>query len=445
MKRVKMLSSLNKIIGIVLLVLLTHSLTSCDLTEPERFYNSAPENNSSGKIDFFELNENQHFAGIMNIGFSLDSISFSIYGIQVFVDSVWVYNHNSAADTINFSINTTRWPDGPHNLKVLLTANDMGYYTILAVPVLEFDKVIVFDQSVPEPVTLTSYQWTNNHPELFWTESSSPNFRFYIIKRAYDINFSSIDTIYERGITSYADTSTVKASGDDLAAYSIIVSNGVEGSWSNEMSVSYGQKLPFLLYDDFMYNSAQPVPGKDIMINLDKDSSNVNIMTYDNGPVIHSLQAVDPFLISENYGSNHIYILGESSPDKLYKLDLQSYELNLLRQFDGELYYASSIIEGKNQRLFAFGGYIELYDIPTGEKLYSKWIDGHSNPADMCFNPDSTRLYVSTYSDLYCLSLDGDSVTFINTLHTPNYRVRDLYYDPKHKKINRTRGTSDIN
>lgn len=425
-----MLSNFYKIIKIVLLVLLTHSLISCDLTEPERFYNSAPENNPRGSIDFFELNDNQHFAGIMDIGFSLDSISFSISGIQVFVDSLRVYNFSAAADTINFTINTTRYPDGPHNLKVVLTANDMGYYTLLDVPILEFDKVIVFDQSVPEPVTLNSYQWTNNHPELFWTESSSLNFRYYIIRKAYDGIISSIDTIDERGTTSYTDTSIIKVSGDDIAVYSIIVSNGAEGSWSNEMSVSYGQKLPLLLYDDFMYHSAQQIPGKDIMINLAKDSSKVKIMTYDNGPVIHALPIVNPFSISENYGEDHIYILGESSPDKLYKLDLRSYELNSLTQFGGELSYIASIIEGKNQRLFAFGAYIELYNIPTGEKLYSKWIDGHSRAAEMCFSPDSTLLYAASNYNLYCLSLDGDSVTFINTVHSPLYRLQDLFYEP---------------
>ena len=355
--------------------------------------------------------------------------------VKVFVDSTPVFSTSITQMPINFLIRTSRWTDGPHNIKIDIVAKNMGYFTLFEVPLIEFNKVLVFDQSKPEAVTLDEYEWENNHPKLFWTESKSLNFKSYIVQRSYESSFSSIDTITEKEITSYVDTSTIKIVGEDLASYRIIVSNGVEGSTSNELSISFGQRLPFYIYDDYYYNCSQQVPDNDIIINLDKDSSKIKIMTYDNGPIIHSLTNIDPLTISENYGRNHIYILGKTLEEKLYRLDLQSYNLNLLSQFDQQLYYAASIIEAKNQRLFAFGGHIELYNINTGGLLYSKWIDGHSNPADMCFSPDSTLLYVSSNHKFYCLSLEDDSVSFLNIVQTPAYRLRDLIYEPNTEKL----------
>ncbi len=411
-------------------------LNSCDLTEPDRFYNSAPEKQQNGTIEFSELDESKHYAGFLRIKFSLSDLSFSTSAIKIYIDEQLVRTFKSSKNIIEFDINTATFPDGLHNINISVISDDMGYFTLLGVPVLEFSKQIYFDQSTPEPVFITGYEWNGNHPLLHWNISNSLNVKYYFVERSTGGYYSRIDTIYDFKVDTYLDTLQIKAVGENLAEYRITTSNGEQISNSNTVKIKYGVRLFLHLFQDFSRNLCMNIENKNQLVNLATDSSQLNIIEYNNGPIKHTIAGNNFRALSQNYDNDNILLICNTPEDNLKKLNLNNYTLTTLSQFANKLYYQSnSLIKLKNNRIFVLGSEFQLYDLDSGELLDSKSRIGHGYPGEFCLVPDSTIFFV--YSDyyIYKISCEGDSIYFLKTIFTPNVGIRNQKYIPYINKI----------
>lgn len=421
----------------IFIILFTSFLifSSCDLTEPDRFYNSEPEETQNGAINFSDLDESRHYAGYLRIKFSLSDISFSPAAIKVYIDEQLIRTFNGSKNFIDFDIYTPTYPDGLHNLNIYLIPDDMGYFTLLNVPKLEFSKQIYFDQSTPEPVFLTSYEWNGNHPQLHWNISNSLNVKYYFVEKSTGGYYNRIDTIYDYTVNSYLDTFQIKAVGENLAEYRITTSNGGQISNSNTVIIKYGDRLSFHLYQDFYNNLCMNIENKNQLVNLATDSSQLNVIEYNNGSTVHTIPGDDFRTLSQNYDNENILVVSYTPAEHLKQLNLNNYTLTTLPQFANKLSHSASLIKLKNNRIFVLGSEFQLFDFNSGELLDSKIRTSHGYPGEFCFGSDSTIFFVTSDSYTYKISCDGDSINFLSTIFTPNFGIRNQKYIPSINKI----------
>jgi hypothetical protein len=411
------------------------SFYSCDLTEPERFYNDEPEKPQHGSIDFFDLDDTKHYAGHLTIKFGLSDLSFSVAALKVYADDRLIASFNGSENNVEFDIYTPAYSDGLHNLNIYVIPEDMGYFTLLNVPSLEFSKQIYFDQSTPEPVYLTGFEWDGNHPRLHWNISNSLNIKYYIIEKSTVGYFERIDTIFDHTVNTYLDTLQIKAVGENLGEYRITSSNGGQTSNSNTVTIKYGDRISLHLFQDFYNNLCMNIESRNQLVNLATDSSQLNIIEYKNGPIIHTISGNNFGTLSQNYDSDNILLICNTPTDKLKILDLNKYTLTTLPQFENKLNSSASLIKLKHNRIFVLGSEFQLYDYDSGELLDSKTRTDHGYPGEFCLVPDSTIFFVSSNSYTYKISCEGDSINLLNTIFTPNFGIRNQKYISSLNKI----------
>ena len=414
----------NFFITIMIIVALL-SFYSCDLTEPERFYNDEPEKPQQGSVNFFDLDDTKHYAGHLTIKFKVDDLSFSTAALNVYLDEKLIWTHNSSTDTIEFQIYTPGYSEGVHTLRVHLVAKGMGYFTLFNVPSLEFVKQLYFDQSIPEAVTLSGYEWDGMHPKLNWTKSNSLNFDHYIIEKSNYGVFHTVYDIYDIDSTSFIIADIYKACSADFGNYRISVSNSVESAPSNSINVKYGKQLPFIMQEYGSQNSFCAIPDKNIIVNLRRDSTKLNIMSYENGAIMHSINSGDVVIIPNNYSNNQL-LMG-NVPRTISRLDLDNFSISNLTSIPKLNFSYIAFAIGETDRLIFIGEYLRLVDASNGiclDSIYTSTPGNHS----ICLNTDRTKLFLSYDNNLYSYSLGGDSITFIKKVSLPDARLNDMEY-----------------
>lgn len=411
--------------AIVALFILTVLTFSCDLTEPERFYNEEPEKIQQGAINFFDLDETKHYAGHLKIKFKVDDLSFNTAAVNVFLDQKLIWTLNSSADTTEFQIYTPGYSEGLHTLRVHVVSKGMGYFTLLNIPSLEFTKQLYFDQSIPESVTLTGYDWDGMHPKIRWTKSNSLNFDHYIIEKSSYGVFHPVNKIYNKDSTSYVIRDIYKACSADFGTYRVSVSNSVESSPSSSINIKYGKKLPFVIHEYGSPNSVCGIPEKNIIINLRLDSTKLNIMSYNGGALIHSVSASNVGVIPNNFTDNHL-LLGNKTRT-FSSLDLDNYAISPITSIPKLNFSYSAFVEGKTDRLIFVGEYLRLVNSTNGvclDSVYTATPTYHT----LCLNSDRSNLYLSYENYLYYYSLAGDSITLVKKVSISETRLSNMIY-----------------
>lgn len=422
----------NNFFIIIVIIMSLLSFYSCDLTEPERFYNDEPEKPQQGSVNFFDLDDTKHYAGHLTIKFKVDDLSFSTAALNVYLDEKLIWTHNSSTDTIEFQIYTPGYSEGLHTLRVHLVAKGMGYFTLFNVPSLEFIKQLYFDQSVPTAVTLSGYEWDGMHPRLNWTKSNSLNFDHYKIEKSNYGVYQTVYKIYDIDSTSFLIADIYKACSPDFGTYRISVSNSVAIASSNSINIKYGKQLPFKLIESNGGNWFTEVPDKNLIANLRLDSAKLNIMSYENGAIIHSISTSDISIMPYNNSNNHLLLA--TSDKKITKLDLDNFTLSSVTSIPRLSYFPRALAEGQVNRLILVDQYLRLLDITNGTCLDSIFLQ-IPNYHSLCLNSDRSKLFLSYENYLYYYSLAGDSITLIKKVSISETRLFNMEYSELRNQI----------
>lgn len=219
-------------------------LLSCEITEPEPFFNTAAKPPAVERLDLKDLPANSHVAGIVVFQVDLDSIKNELEEVSLFVDDDLIDTQRRAP--FIFSLDTRNWPAGKHVIALAIVKRNafLGLLNAVGYPERILVQEVHFNQARPTPVDPVSLVWQGEHPLLTWQQNHDANFYAYIVERRVMGMTSAIsDTIRDQHTTKFHDSYFGKMIGRSLI-YRVLVSNRAQNSLGRELTLGYGQRFP---------------------------------------------------------------------------------------------------------------------------------------------------------------------------------------------------------
>lgn len=228
---------------------------SCDLLKPrDRPFNPEARSQSVTTIDASAIRPGQHLAGTLSLALSSLGSPGALGPVartELYVDSARV----SAAFDPPFvlTLDTHAAPEGPHQLAVLVyeVHPSTGIQGFVGAPSQALVTRVVFDQTPPTPVTLTSVTWENDRPRLTWSPNTDSNFAAYRVDRIgnWGLHLGFPAPITSQATASFLDTAGLRALIGVRYDYRVAVSNRDREVTSNALTLHHGDVVPGLHFD----------------------------------------------------------------------------------------------------------------------------------------------------------------------------------------------------
>ncbi len=230
---------------------------SCTLvTEPERFYNHEAFPPEYQNYNFENIARGQHVDGIIRLNFEPQGINNTDITVRVAIDDKLEYYFDRLPITLD--INTRNYPEGDHTIYfyIYYGNSSLGLLNVVGAPNKVFETNLYFDRTPPDSVKLSAAIINGKDVQLNWTKSTSITFYSYLIyKSVNDGAFILIDTILNKNITSYNDTTGLDLIGVKYQ-YKVAVTN------DNKFSSQSGSNISGILFGDkIKYNFVKLIDG----------------------------------------------------------------------------------------------------------------------------------------------------------------------------------------
>lgn len=212
---------------------------SCEVSEPERFYNANIDPIGTGVIISDTLQGQKVVSGKINVIVDTAGMNFPVSEMRLLVgNDDDLLSHVANNYPFSFEIDTWRYGNGIIDVKlwVMNKKRNNGLYNLgnTPRPALILEGKIDIDNSEPQAVTVTGEHLANSpYVTLSWLPTPARNFTSYIIYRSYygEPLFSPpIDTLYNINDTVYVDTPELN---HGAVFYSIMVTSNSDYSFSN--------------------------------------------------------------------------------------------------------------------------------------------------------------------------------------------------------------------
>jgi hypothetical protein len=227
-----------------ILILLSLAGISCNITEPEPFENPAAHAPTITNARVRGIQPGQHIAGIFLL--SVDSVvsSAPIDHADLYINGLIVGSSasNGSLQRYEFSVDTRGFTDREYTLQILFVLKkdpSLGLLNLLSQIGISVSASVFFDNAAPTKPKNIQWVWIN-HPTCTWSQNQDPNFRGYIIRRSTPT--ALVDTIPDRSVTSFVDTSLRPVYGEQ-AVYVVSAWNGSTETAADPVTATYGTIL----------------------------------------------------------------------------------------------------------------------------------------------------------------------------------------------------------
>jgi hypothetical protein len=426
--------------------LLLCACSSCDLVKPnDRLYNDAAQPPDVGRLDPALIRPGQHLAGIVTLEIDaadLPTLSSPVAALGLFVDSVVVSETASAPYVL--SVDTRTWPEGPHTLAIAAreTKPDIGLAGIAGYPSVVRLVDVVFDQSLPTPVTLTSVTWDGGVPQLTWTASSDSNFYAYCISREGNYGGNLLPPeyappgpkVFDRDSTSYRDASISGTVIGVRLDYRVHVSNRTVAAASNVVRLLLGDAVvgltPDLSSSAGMIPPLVPSPTLDEFYVLFRDTLRAYSSVSQTELRRTSLRAPGIDVTSDGASIYATSYEPAFQQNILLIYSASTLALTTSRNMAGTAGTVGyALVAGRPDRAY-LATYSELVaiDVSDGGTVGALQLP-LSNNTRFVISPDANTLYAATTDSLYRIDVSTDAIAIVDRRGvTPS--IADLQLSP---------------
>ncbi len=203
--------------------LLLFLLESCEVTEPERFFNKETEKNVSGILYSDNYDSAKVFTANGVINFRLDSLNFQIKDVYISVDSsqfskIYLNNGNS----FTYTVSPFYRHDGYHSLIISVSGKGKGLYTVNNVGLLNY---LVRYKTYSGDSLKSSIDSVNlsGKPIITWKKVNDMFFTAYKLVRMYSTQTDTVAVITDPAVTSFTDENCPEIYGFGVVSYKIVV------------------------------------------------------------------------------------------------------------------------------------------------------------------------------------------------------------------------------
>ena len=197
-------------------------MVSCDITEPDRYYNSEPEKIVFGILSAQNYDSTKVYVNPEIILFTLDSTNFSVKQVNLFFDDntpIIISNLNN--NSFPFYLNPNNIPDGRHELIISIVGKNKGLLSLNNVGVLNY-KLSISTSSGNNLVTEIDSVVILDKPVIYWEANIDPYFKSYKIVRNLNKVIDTLTTILNSEVTSYKDISYPDIYGKKVVSYQLV-------------------------------------------------------------------------------------------------------------------------------------------------------------------------------------------------------------------------------
>lgn len=242
--------SLSFVISILSLIV------SCDVTEPDRYYNTEPEKTTFGILTAQNYDSTKVYINPENILFTIDSTNFRVKQINLFFDdrSPIVIN-NLFNNSFSFYFNPSNIADGKHELIISVVGKNKGLLSLNNVGVLNY-KISIYTSSGNSLATEIDSVVILDKPTIYWKASADPYFKSYKVVRKLNGVSDTLTTILSPEIVSYKDITYPDIYGKKVVSYQLVTESDYHiyvSQFKEIDNLSIFQELP--LKESIYFNS----------------------------------------------------------------------------------------------------------------------------------------------------------------------------------------------
>lgn len=239
-----------KLLLSVIYIFTVFIFVSCEVTEPERFYNKDAEKQINGYLFVSNYDSTKAYTDEESIQLRIEKNDFVMKRINVFIDeqlklSFDVPNTNSY--TFSYTIKPGEYSDGRHVMVVSVVAQNKGLLSLNNIGTLNFGVPFLTYSAESLKTEIKNIE-VNEKPEIHWEESKDIFFKNYKVVRNISNQIDTVAVISDSKITMYRDNSYPDIYGRQIASYQVIT-NSIYSTYASKFvsfdNLSIFTELPF--------------------------------------------------------------------------------------------------------------------------------------------------------------------------------------------------------
>ena len=413
MQRRQSFLRLGRVIRAVAALGLVIFTTSCDVLKPsERRSNAQVRSTTLGTIDASVLRPGQHLAGVVLLdvtSLGVGTTPSPIARAALYVDNVEDATTGGVPPFV-LRLDTHRFPQGPHQLSVFVyeAVPNLGLAGLVGAPSQVLATTVVFDQTPPTPVTLSSLVWENGAPRLTWTQNADANFGSYQIVRDgnWGCHLPFPAPVKNQSATSLLDTLGLDALIGVQLSYHVNVDNRDALAPSNTLSLSVGTTVPGLRMQP---NDPPPVPIPNSQEFYTYNSDSVRVFSSATHTLTRGFRPLGGSIVISRDGSTFILlsdVLLGGIPGLATYSATSFNELSRI-QMAMRLGNNYAIAAGRADRVY-LAGFEGLFVVRVSDAAVVGHIAFTPNTPRLAMSPDANTLYATTRDSLFKVDISTD-------------------------------------
>lgn len=231
-------------------ILVVFVFVSCEVTEPERFYNTEAEKKINGFLYVNNYDSTKAYTENATINLRIENVDFLMKHINVFIDEDLKSSFDvpsTRSYTFSYSIKPAQYNDGRHLMVVSVVAQNKGLLSLNNIGALNFGIPFITYSAESLKTEITNIE-VKEKPEIHWVESKDMFFKNYKVVRNIRNIIDTVAVISDRKVTTYRDDSYPDIYGKQVASYQLITNSAYSSYVSKFVSfdnLSIFTELPF--------------------------------------------------------------------------------------------------------------------------------------------------------------------------------------------------------
>lgn len=201
---------------------------SCEVSEPERYYNAAAKTAETQEYKFANLKAGQKISGVIGINIDTADFDYKITRVDFYLNNHLAYSKSSYPFLYN--LDAQNYSDGEYAIKAAIKFegfNGKGALEDPSNPDLILAGNIIIDKSIP-PAPKLILDEIEGVPHLSWNKTAENITGYVILSKEENAYWSALDTVYGADETEYYDSSFQSAKFGGTREYKVCPANNLQ-------------------------------------------------------------------------------------------------------------------------------------------------------------------------------------------------------------------------